>query len=281
VSRHGVLDLGPTLDHIGPMTRSIRDAARVLSVIAGRDANDPTSLADPVPDYEAEMEQGVRGLRIGWDEAFATENVEPYVAKAVTEAVASLASLGAEIVKIDMPTLTEEEDAAWGTLAAAEATAVHEATFPARADEYGTYFRQFLSGGRDTSSVDLAKAIFARKRASGRVAPVFQGIDLLACPTLASESFRYDPQDAYGGIDTESGTLAGVPLAFFARSGRFVTIWDYNGYPTLSLPCGFSPDRIPLSLQLVGAPLAEAALCRAGFAYEQSHDFYLQHPQLG
>ena len=280
VSRHGVLDLGPTLDHIGPMTRSVRDAARVLSVIAGRDANDPTSLADPVPDYEAEMEQGVRGLRIGWDEAFATENVEPYVAKAVTEAIASLASLGAETIKIEMPTLTEEEDAAWGTLAAAEAAAVHEATFPARADEYGTYFRQFLSGGRDISSVDLAKAIFARKRASGRVAPVFQGIDLLACPTLASESFRYDPQDAYGGIDTESGTLAGVPLAFFARSGRFVTIWDYNGYPTLSLPCGFSPDRIPLSLQLVGAPLAEATLCRAGFAYEQSHDFYLQHPQL-
>jgi amidase len=281
VSRHGVLDLAPTLDHIGPMTRSVRDAARMLGVIAGYDPNDPTSLADPVDEYEAEMERGVAGLRIGWDEAFATQDVEPYVADAVRAAVSRLESLGAEIVEIEVPQLTEDEAAAWGTLAAAEAAAVHEATFPSRADEYGTYFRQFLRGGLETSSVELAKATFARRRAAGRVAPIFHGIDILACPTLATESFRYDPEDAYGGIDADRGVLAGVPLAFFAGSGRFVTIWDYNGYPTLSLPCGFSPDRIPLSLQLIGSPLGEAALCRAAFAFEQVEDFHLQHPSLG
>jgi Asp-tRNA(Asn)/Glu-tRNA(Gln) amidotransferase A subunit family amidase len=129
--------------------------------------------------------------------------------------------------------------------------------------------------------VDLAKAVFARKRAIGRVAPTFRNIDLLACPTLASESFRYDPEDAYGGMDLERGLLAGVPIEFFNRSGRFVTIWDYNGYPTLSLPCGFSPDRIPLSLQLVGPPLGEAVLCQAGFAYEQANEFHQQHPAIG
>ena len=281
VSRHGVLDLGPTLDHVGPMTRSVRDAARVLSVIAGRDPKDPTSLADPVPAYEAQMERGVAGLRIGWDEAFATSDVEPHVAAAVRTAVSQLSGLGAEIVEIEVPPLEEDEVAAWSTLAAAEAAAVHEATFPSRTNEYGNYFRQFLSGGRDISSVDLAKAVFARKRAIGRVAPTFRNIDLLACPTLASESFRYDPEDAYGGMDLERGLLAGVPIEFFNRSGRFVTIWDYNGYPTLSLPCGFSPDRIPLSLQLVGPPLGEAVLCQAGFAYEQANEFHQQHPAIG
>ncbi|NKB98947.1 MAG: Asp-tRNA(Asn)/Glu-tRNA(Gln) amidotransferase GatCAB subunit A [Pseudomonadales bacterium] len=281
VSRHGVLDLGPTLDHVGPMTRSVRDAARVLGVIAGHDANDPTSLVDAVPDYEAEMTRGVRGLRIGWDDTFATKDVEPYVASAVRTAVTGLANLGAAIVEVEVPALTDEEDAAWSILAGAEAAAVHESTFPSRADEYGNYFREFLRGGRDTSSVDLAKAIFARKSASGKVAPVFQGIDLLLCPTLASESYRYNSEDAYGGIDLERGTIAGASLEFFARSARFVSRWDYNGYPTLSVPCGFSPDGIPISLQFIGAPLAEAALCRAGFAYEQSQEFHLQHPQVG
>ncbi len=281
VSRHEVLDLGPTLDHIGPMTRSVRDAARVLGVIAGHDANDPTSLSHPVPGYESEMVRGVSGLRVGWDEAFATEAVEPYVAEAVRAAVSRLADLGAEIVKVEVPLFEKGELASWDTLTAAEAAAVHEPTFPSRADEYGIAFRQFLSDGREISSVQLAKAIFARRRAAGRVAPVFDGIDLLVCPTLASESFQYNPEDAYDGFDPEREVLAGVPLEFFTRSERFITVWNYNGYPTLSLPCGLSPDGIPLSLQLVGKPLGEAALCRAGFAFEQAEVFHLQHPAVG
>ena len=227
------------------------------------------------------MERGISGLRVGWDEVFATEDVEPYVADAIRSAITRLASLGAEIVEIKVPMLEEDEAAAWPTLAAAEAAAVHEATFPARAEEYGAYFREFLAGGRETTSVQFAKAIFARRRAAGRVAPIFDDIDLLACPTLATESFRYNPEDAYGGIDLDVGTLAGVPFEWFGRSTRFVTIWDYNGYPTLSLPCGFSPDRIPLSLQLISSPLGEATLCRAGFAFEQAHEFHLQHPSIG
>lgn len=152
--------------------------------------------------------------------------------------------------------------------------------FQPKKSEYGTYFREFLTGGRSTSSVDLAKAMFARKRASGRVAPVFADIDCLVCPTLAAESFRYDPEDAYGGFDLANGSMAGVPLEFFNRSSRFVTIWDYNGYPTLSLPCGFSPDGIPLCMQLVASPLDESVLCRAGHAYEQANTHHLKHPQL-
>ena len=121
VSRAGVLDLAPTLDHIGPMTRSVRDAARVLGVIAGQDRRDPTSLSAPVPDYEVEIERGVVGLRIGWDEAYATDNVEPHVAQAVRKAVSQFAELGAEIVNITVPAFVEDELNAWGTIAAAEA----------------------------------------------------------------------------------------------------------------------------------------------------------------
>jgi amidase len=280
VSRHGVLDLAPTLDHIGPMTRSVRDAARVLGVIAGHDHADPTSLSATVPNYEAAIDKGVTGLRIGWDEAYATKDVEAYVADAVRGAVASLAEAGATIVEVDVPEIPQAEGDAWTTLASAEAAAVHEATYPERSAEYGTYFREFLAGGHALTPVQLAKAVIARRVASGRMAPVFDNIHVLVSPTLASESFRYNPDDAYGGFDSDNNTLAGVPLTFFQKSGRFVSIWDYNGYPTLSMPCGFSPDGIPLSLQFVGPPLAEADLCRAGFAYEQAHEWHLAHPDL-
>jgi amidase len=280
VSRHAVLDLGPTLDHVGPMTRSVRDAARVLGVIAGHDIKDPTSLSQPVPEYEMEIQCGVAGLRVGWDEAFSTHDVEPHVANAVRAAVAQLAELGAEIVEVNVPTFPEGELDAWSTLSAAEAAAVHEATFPLHTEAYGTFFREFLNGAQEITPVQLAQAMFARRNASGRVAPVFDDIDMLACPTLASESFRYKSEAAYGGLDLEKQALAGVPMAFFIRNARFITIWDYNGYPTLSLPCGFSPDGFPLSLQLVGKPLSEASLCRAGYAFEQTRDFHLQHPAL-
>jgi amidase len=280
VSRQGVLDLGPTLDHIGPMTRSVRDAARMLGVIAGRDLQDVTSLSAPCDDYEAELGRGVAGLRIGWDEAYATTNIQPYVTDALHSAISQLANAGAKIVDVKVPAFEADELAAWNILAAAEAAAVHATTYPAKQDEYGVYFREFLKTGRQTSAVDLANAVFARKRACGRIAPVFDGIDCLLSPTLASESFRYNVEDAYGGIDMTKGTLAGVPLDFLARNTPFIVIWDFNGYPTLSVPCGFSPDGIPLSLQLVAKPLQESILCRAGYAFEQANRFHLQHPAL-
>ncbi len=280
VSRHGVLDLAPSLDHVGPMTRSVRDAARLLSVIAGPDPQDPTSLTAAAEDYEADIEQGVAGLRIGWDEAFATTGVDQCVADALKDAVATLARLGATIVNLKVPVPQVEDTPVWFVLASSEAAAVHEATFPAQKDEYGAYFRTFLETGRQVTGVDRAKASIARLNASGRLADVFREIDLLLCPTLASESFQYNPEEAYEGIDNDKGTMAGVPVAWLGRSTPFVASWDFNGYPTLSVPCGFSPNDIPLSLQLIGEPLSEALLCRAGYAYEQAYDFHARHPML-
>lgn len=269
VSRHGVLDLAPTLDHVGPMTRSVRDAARMLSVIAGHDAKDPTSLPNPVPDYEAGIDDGVAGLRIGWDAAWATRDVETHVAKAVWDAVELFAELGANIVDIKMPDV-ESELAAWTTIAAAEAAAVHADTWPSQATEYGAMFSEFLQIGSETTGAQLASASFQRELVCGKIAPVFDGIDLILSPTIAAESFRYDPADAWNGMDPDKGTWAGVPFEFFNRNARFIMPWDFNGYPTLSMPCGLSEDGIPMSLQLVGGALSEGLLCIAGCAFEQA-----------
>ncbi|MDZ7685738.1 MAG: amidase family protein [Gammaproteobacteria bacterium] len=155
---------------------------------------------------------------------------------------------------------------------------VHRNTFPSRADEYGDLFKQFLQSGHEASAADLANATFSRKRANGKIAPLFGNIDLLVSPTLVAESFPYDPSDAYGGIDAKGTSWAGVPFDWFNRNARFISIWDFNGYPTLSVPCGFSPAGLPLSLQLIAKPLDEALLCRAGHAFEQANDFHQRHP---
>ncbi len=280
VSRYGVLDLAPTLDHIGPMTRSVEDVARMLSVIAGHDSKDPTSLFAEVPDYSQFIGRDVSGLRIGWDEGFVKTDIEPYVFSAVLAAVEKLAELGAEIVEVDIPERSEEEANAWTILASAEAAAVHSTTFPSRASEYGEYFRFFLESGRQVTGVELAKAIFDRRNASGRVAPVFDQIDLLVLPTLATESFRYDAEDAYGGYNEKNNTLAGVPIEWLGRSQRFINQWDYNGYPTLSQPCGLSPDGMPLSLQLIGKPRSESLLLQVGYAFQESTNYHRLHPEV-
>ena len=278
VSRAGVLDLAPTLDHVGPMTRSVRDAARMLGVIAGHDPADPTSLADPVEDYEADLERGVAGLRIGWDEGFATDDVEPHVAQAMHDACAFYAAQGASIVPVTMPRVDVGD--AWNVITAAETAAVHAATFPSQADDYGMYFREFLEAGHRVTGRDLAAAQFVRREVVGRLAPLFLEVDAMLTPTIASESFRYDPDAAYRGADNASRSVGGASIDWFARTGRFVSIWDFNGYPTLSVPAGFSPDEIPISLQLIGRPLGESNICRLGHAYERAHEFADRHPPI-
>lgn len=278
VSRHNVLDLAPTLDHIGPMTRSVRDAARMLGVLAGEDPADPTTLQAPVPDYEGGLDGRADGLRIGWDEDYATEGVEPYLVYALREAIAQLEYLGAEIVPLTVPRLTDEEAGIWFNLASAEAAVVHADTYPAQADAYGELFGQFLAMGHAVTGVEHAKAEILRRNAVGRMAGAFTNIDLLLLPTTSSETFRYTPTDAYTGVDPHTGSFSGFPFEWSVRNQRFIALWNLNGYPTLSVPAGLSPNRLPISLQFVGKPLGEPELLRAGFAYEQANGFKDLHP---
>ena len=280
VSRFGVLDLAPSLDHVGPMTRRVEDAAAVLQAIAGRDENDPTSLPDRVPDLVAELEGGIEGVRIGYDDVYATTDLAPHYAVAVRAAVARLGDLGAEIVDVDMPELTREQLDAWQTLCAAEALVAHEATYPSRADDYGEAFRNWLELGSTVSGAQYARAHLHRLEVVGAVRTALAGVDVLACPSAASEAFTYDPEGAYEGLDLDGGRVSGVPLSWFQASSRFTLPFDYNGYPTLSLPCGASPDGLPLSLQLVAHPLAESLLCRVGNAFESATEWHLRHPSL-
>ena len=157
VSRYGVLDLAETLDHVGPMTRRSWDAAVVFEAIAGFDPEDPTSLQDPVPDMLAGIESGVQGLRLGFDRAFSTDGVEPGLTAAIEQGLAVLESLGAEIVEVRMPDLSDVPTA-WDTLCSFEAAEAHAANYPSRSDEYGGYFREYLALGASVTADQRADA---------------------------------------------------------------------------------------------------------------------------
>ena len=270
VSRHGVLALAESLDHVGPMTRSTADAGIVLQAIAGADPNDPTSLPDPVPDMLEGAAQGVAGLRFGFDERYATDEVDPELAQAVLDSVKLLGDLGGEIVEVQLPPL-EEYLAAWPVLCTAEAALAHEATYPSRRDEYGPWFMGWLDQGAAVTGVDYARANNLRAACNGHIRDAFAGIDVLVTPSMPSRAFPVADLAPFDPLPEE-----GLDMGLL----RFTAPFDFNGAPTLSVPCGLSSDGLPLSLQFVGKHLQEPLLCRIGCAYEQATEWHDLHPPV-
>ena len=183
VSRHGVFPLGGSLDHVGPLTRCTADAAAVLDAIAGADPDDPSALHAPSPSCVASLARGARGVRVGVDEAYATDGVEPAVAEAFRAHVKQLASTGATIVPVRVPPI-EAPLSAWAVICAAEAVFHHRGLFPERAASYGPTFRSFLEWGDRLSAADVAAAWIARDEWTTQLAALLASVDMLACPSM-------------------------------------------------------------------------------------------------
>ena len=267
VSRHGVFPLGESLDHIGPMTRSVGDAALMLAAIAGRDPADETSLAAPLYDYKSVLDGGVSGLRIGLDESYIAA-ASHEIADAVVSAARQLERLGARIVKVTIPEV-EPGIAVWTTLCSAEAAAAHEQTYPSRASEYGPGFRSFLEIGAEVLGQAYAKAHQVRERLANQFQMMFDLVDIFACPSMAAVSLPAAaiPPDAHALVGAGTNSLL-----------YFTAPYNLSRNPTLSLPCGQSSSGPPPSLQLVARHLGEATLLRAGAAYERATDWHQQRP---
>ena len=268
VSRYGVLNLAESLDHVGPMTRTVADAALVFQTIAGHDPHDPTSLTALVPDILTRLDGDIRGVRLGVDEAYIMSDSEPQVSRAVLAAIEVLAMLGAEIVPVQMPDVSEVSQA-WVTLSTAEAVLAHEANYPSRRAEYGPYFLGLLDNGAKVTGAEYARAQKLRHAITGQIRAVFDQIDVLASPSSPLQPWLAPPEMLYGPGGKRNP----------ARQ-KYAVPFDFNGAPTLSLRCGFAADGMPLSLQLAGPLLGEEMVCRVGYAYEQATEWHEQHPPL-
>ncbi|MEH6472244.1 MAG: amidase [Halopseudomonas sp.] len=267
VSRHGVFPLAESLDHVGPMARTVADCAALLNVIAGPDPKDLTTIKQPTPDYSQALAQDVKGMKIGIDRNYVLMNTAPELSEAVMAAVDKFQQLGAEIVDVDTTGIMET-NAHWLPVTAAEAFANHRETFPSRADEYGPVFRDLLEQGSKLSAADYADAQFARARVRGAIDNALSGVDVMICPPMpmpAPPAEAFPPQGIVPNDDM-------VPVVCFSAP------FNFSGHPTLTQPCGFINDTIPLALQLVAPFNAEASLIRAGNAYEQATEWHQRRP---
>ncbi|WP_221885031.1 amidase [Variovorax sp. DXTD-1] len=265
VSRHGVLDLAPSLDHVGPMARSAVDAGVLLGVIAGADANDPTASLDPVPDYLAAVGQGIRGLRIGIDAAFNCDGVGFATETMLADVAETFRALGARMVDVRLPDVTQAV-ADWFPLCAVEAAVAHAASYPARKDEYGPVLASVVDAGLSVSGVDLQRILLRRMNLRGRMAEVFCKVDVLLIPVHPFDSPTVEAMQALA----ETPSLVSALL-------RCTAPFDMTGHPAITLPGGFTAG-MPLAFQLVAAHMNEATLVRAGAAFQGATTWHRRHP---
>ena len=269
VSRFGVFPLAHSLDHVGPMARTVGDAAALLGALAGHDPRDPTSLRAPVPDYLARLDGGVAGLRVGVDDAYNTTGVAEEVVAAVRSAGELLRGLGAEVHAISLPS-PDALLAGWVQTTAVECALAHADTFPSRSEAYGPELRTLLELAPSVSAGAYAEIELERARYRDALAGAFESVDVILAPALPTPP------------PTAAAAIAGNPAAGedVANLLQFTAPFDYSGSPTVTLPGGFSADGLPLGFQLIGPHLGEAALLRAGHAYQLATDWHERVPPL-
>jgi aspartyl-tRNA(Asn)/glutamyl-tRNA(Gln) amidotransferase subunit A len=263
VSRRGVVPLAFSLDHIGPMTRGVRDNALMLQAIAGHDPADPASADEPVPDVSAALGQGVKGLKIGVIRHFYTSDLEghPEMIAAIDAAVALLAGQGAEVREITLPPL-QDFSACGQVILAAEAYAVHEQWLQEKPQDYGARARERLLAGATIRAVDYVQALRWRLKLRDQVAAAFAGVDVAITASSMDPACRIDDDEALA--------------ANYWRQARMP--FNVTGQPGLVIPAGFSSGGLPLSLQLVGRPFTEPMLYRVGQFYEDVTGWTKRHP---
>ncbi|MGZ5132339.1 MAG: amidase [Caldimonas sp.] len=268
VSRHGCFELAASLDHIGPMCRSAGDAAIMLGAIAGVDPLDPTTLRQPVPDYLAADDTSLRGVRVGFDERYALDGVDADTHRAIDATLATLRSLGAEIVALRFPEV-DAMAADWGPNCAVETAVAHEATFPARRAEYGPGLAGLLDAGRGLSGLDYQRILLRRKAFSGRAIEALDGVDAMLVPA----------QPFAAPTVARMATLGQVP-AELAALIRYTVPFAMSGLPTLTVPAAFTAKGLPVAAQFAGKQLGEAAIVRIGRAFQRVTDWHRRHPRV-
>ena len=264
VSRRGVVPLSWSLDHVGPLARSVEDCAIVLQALAGKDEGDASSDDTPVPDYRTGIGDGVKGLRIGVPTSFFNEQNDPEVEAAVKAAIGVLEGLGAKVIPIGLPYI-EDAPAAVSSIMLPEATAFHQRWLNERADEYAESVRYRLEVGATYTAVHHVQAQrFREMIVTAWRDDVFTKVDVLA--TAATQVPARD--------------IEGSDLSLTWALIRLTNPINLLGLPAISVPCGFTKEKLPIGLQLIGRWWDEATVFRAARAYEQATDWHTSRPPV-
>ena len=271
VSRHGIMPLSFTLDTVGPLTRTVRDAARIMSVIAGHDPRDPTSSRRPVPDYEAALADGAAGLRIGVPTAYFYDLATDEVRTQMERSLDVLRAAGATVVEVAVPDI-ERINHLSNVVFSSETAAIHEPWIAGRPEDYQAQVRSRYEPGLHVPAVKYIQAVAARAGLLREfVDTALAGVDALHTPGIPFPIPTREETNVGGG-ERMASMIAG--LSWCTRAA------NYLGGPALIVPCGFTESGLPAAFQLMGRPFSEATLFRLGHAYQAATDWHTRAPDL-
>ncbi|HET7378758.1 MAG TPA: amidase [Gaiellales bacterium] len=274
VSRRGVVPMSSTFDNVGPLARTVEDCALIFGAMAGHDPMDPISLDEPVPDFTAGIDAGVKGLKLGIErEFFFSKRVHPDVLSEIQRALDRYASMGAELVEIRIPELDLAVPAAMPALVA-DTTAYHHDWLRQRADRYEAATRVMIELGELYPATHYVTAQRARRLLRDRFRRAFEmfRLDALVAPTLPGPTVPIDKLN----LDLTDGSGESPGSSYF----RNCVAANVVGVPVLSVPAGFTADGLPIGMAIWGRPLEEATLFRIARAYESEHRWHEREPEL-
>jgi aspartyl-tRNA(Asn)/glutamyl-tRNA(Gln) amidotransferase subunit A len=271
VSRVGVVPHSWSLDHAGPLARTVSDAAVLLSVLAGHDPSDPGSQERPVPDYTAALGQPVRGLRLGVCRNHFFEFNQPDVATAVEGAIDYLASEGASVREFELPNLRHGLGAILA-IELASSSAYHDASLRAgRVAAYSDDVRTLVEIGRFVTAPDYLKAEQLRRVLMEDFRRAFEEVDAVVVPATPLTAWR---------VGETAVDIAGRSEGVLSAAWRLTYPFNLTGLPAISLPCGFDRQGLPIGLQVAAKPFDEGTAIRVAHAYERGHDWVRRRPPL-
>jgi aspartyl-tRNA(Asn)/glutamyl-tRNA(Gln) amidotransferase subunit A len=281
VSRYGVVPLSWSLDHCGPLTRTVEDAALLLQAIAGYDPRDPSSASEPVGDVTSDLRAGIRGLRLGVPRNYFFDRIHRAVATAFEQAMAVLEDLGAIRVDVTLPGIELALPVGIGILMP-EASSIHQQWLRQTPERYDEGTRRMLEAGELQLATHYLQAQRGRAAVKDTVKTTFREheLDALVMPTEPTTATRIDQ------LTVDFGEAGQEP--FFSTFVRQTIPFNVSGLPALSVPCGFSVDTedgrigagLPIGLQLAGRPYDEATILRIGHTYQTVTDWHTHRPPL-
>ena len=269
-SRGGLEGVDPSNFHIGPHTRSVRDSAIVLRVIAGHDALDPSTIPMPVEDYDAALDRDIKGLVMGIPSNHFFEPLDPQIADAMTRAIAVLGELGVETREVEIKH-TELLPAIWNSLIAVSVVQ-YESALRRDREQFSPEIRQTMFKSQFVLASDFIKAQQMRRLFQQEWLRVMQEVDFLVTPTTPVLPWRFGTDKTVMVGDTEedvSTTLTGISGWIMGRNTSPANI---NGVPAITVPCGFSEEGMPIGLQILGRPWEDSLVLRVAHQYEQATD---------
>ena len=259
-SKHGVFPLSWTLDHLGPLTRTVEDNALLLTVLAGHDPKDPYSANMPAEDFARDLGRGVSRGVVGVPRDFYFDHVEEEVGERVREAIEVFVSLGAEVREVEIPHLRETLKAQRYILSS-DAYAIHEERLNSEPEMFDDEVRERLLEGERLKAHRYASAQQRKLLAKGEFERALGAVDVLLAPTVPIAATLIDQREV---------NIGGYEEPVRSAVTRLTGPANITGFPSLSVPCGSTSSGLPVGVQLIGRPFDEATLYRFGHAYEEA-----------